>query len=335
MNISVVGGGSWGISLANVLVDNGHNVTMYLRDKEQCEYIQKEGHSPKYLKDFVFPQTLQLKTSLEDAIVNAEMILMVVPLQQLQDVLQKMTPFVTKKMILVNASKGIHFKTLKTASELVEDILPGQPYAVLSGPSHAEEVSKRLLTSVVSCSSDVEIAKVVQDAFMNDYFRVYVHTDVRGVEIAGALKNVVAIASGLLSGLEQGDNARAALISRGLFEIFKLAKKMGCDMQTFMGLAGVGDLIVTATSVHSRNYRAGILLGKGCSVEELEKEIGMVVEGIMTTQSAHTLAKMHGVEMPITNALYAVLFEGKNPEKAVMELMKRSKKHEFLEKMEL
>ena len=205
----------------------------------------------------------------------------------------------------------------------------------MSGPSHAEEVSKKMITTVVICSNDIEIAKDLQDLFMNEYFRVYIHTDVSGVEVAGALKNVIAIGSGILKGINEGDNARAALITRGLFEISRLGKKMGCNMLTFMGLAGMGDLIVTATSVHSRNFRAGVLIGDGVPVERLEEEVGETVEGLKTVKAAHILAKKYDVEMPITEAIYEGIYENKDPHKAILELMTRSKKHEFLEEMVL
>lgn len=334
MKVAILGGGSWGLALANVLIDNGQSVTMYMRDSVQIEYVHQYGRHPKYLRDFVIPQRLMISDNPGSVLQDAEVVVFATPLQSFDRILDLCIGRLSPEAICINASKGIHNKTLQTAGEMFSSAFDN-PYVVLSGPSHAEEVSERLLTSAVSCSTDVAIAEKIQDLFMNDYFRIYVHGDVKGVEVAGALKNVIAIASGILTGLRQGDNAKAALISRGLFEISKLGVAMGCDIRTFMGLAGVGDLIVTATSVHSRNYRAGVLLGEGVPIQDVAERIGMVVEGMYTVRSASLLAERYRVEMPITMALNEVIYHEKPAQQAVMELMLRSKKHEFLESMDM
>lgn len=335
MRVCVVGGGSWGVSLANVLNDNNNEVSIYFRDASQIEHIKKNGKSNKYLKDFVFPKEIKLTNSMQEAVEGAEVIVLVTPLQSIVEILESIKPFLKGNEILVNASKGIHFERLQTASSIVKDIIGYIDYVVLSGPSHAEEVSKRLNTTVVSASENEEVAKKIQDIFMTDYFRIYVHKDVKGVEVAGALKNVIAIGAGVLSGLKQGDNTKAALITRGLFEISKLGKAMDCDILTFMGLAGMGDLIVTANSFHSRNFRAGVLIGEGVPVSDLKDVIGETVEGINTAKAAYILSKKLDVNMPITKVIYEVLYEEKDVKDAIRDLMTRPKKHEFLEMMEI
>lgn len=335
MRVSVIGGGSWGVSLANVLNDNNNDVTIYFRDSKQIEYIKENGKSNRYLKDFIFPKEIKLTNSISEAINDTKIIVLATPLQNIVEVLNEIKPYIKGDEIIVNASKGIHFERLQTASLIVNDVLGDIDYVVLSGPSHAEEVSKRLNTTVVSASKNEDAAQKIQDVFMTDYFRVYVHRDVIGVEVAGALKNVIAIGAGVLTGLKQGDNAKAALITRGLFEISKLGKAMGCNILTFMGLAGMGDLIVTANSIHSRNFRAGLLIGEGVPVNELAKRIGETVEGINTAKAAYILSKKLNVNMPITKVIYEVIYEGKEPKQAIHELMTRPKKHEFLEMMEI
>ena len=266
---------------------------------------------------------------------GCDLVVLATPFQKMEEILLEIKPYISQETVLLNVSKGLNIENCETGEYFANKVCPHNKYAVLSGPSHAEEVSKKMITTVVICSNDIEIAKDLQDLFMNEYFRVYIHTDVSGVEVAGALKNVIAIGSGILKGINEGDNARAALITRGLVEISRLGKKMGCNMLTFMGLAGMGDLIVTATSVHSRNFRAGVLIGDGVPVERLEEEVGETVEGLKTVKAAHILAKKYDVEMPITEAIYEGIYENKDPHKAILELMTRSKKHEFLEEMVL
>ena len=334
MKTCIVGGGSWGIALASVLSENNRDVTLYMRSSEQKEYILKNKRSPKYLKDFIFPDNIKLKDDIK-SVSGCDLVVLATPFQKVEEILLEIKPYISQETVLLNVSKGLNIENCETGEYFANKVCPHNKYAVLSGPSHAEEVSKKMITTVVICSNDIEIAKDLQDLFMNEYFRVYIHTDVSGVEVAGALKNVIAIGSGLLKGINEGDNARAALITRGLVEISRLGKKMGCNMLTFMGLAGMGDLIVTATSVHSRNFRAGVLIGDGVPVERLEEEVGETVEGLKTVKAAHILAKKYDVEMPITEAIYEGIYENKDPHKAILELMTRSKKHEFLEEMVL
>lgn len=334
MKTCIVGGGSWGIALASVLSENNRDVTLYMRSSEQKEYILKNKRSPKYLKDFIFPENIKLTDDIK-YVSGCDVVVLATPFQKMEEILLEIKPYISQETVLLNVSKGLNIENCETGEYFANKVCPHNKYAVLSGPSHAEEVSKKMITTVVICSNDIEIAKDLQDLFMNEYFRVYIHTDVSGVEVAGALKNVIAIGSGILKGINEGDNARAALITRGLVEISRLGKKMGCNMLTFMGLAGMGDLIVTATSVHSRNFRAGVLIGDGVPVERLEEEVGETVEGLKTVKAAHILAKKYDVEMPITEAIYEGIYENKDPHKAILELMTRSKKHEFLEEMVL
>lgn len=334
MKTCIVGGGSWGIALASVLSENNRDVTLYMRSSEQKEYILKNKRSPKYLKDFIFPDNIKLTDDIK-SVSGCDVVVLATPFQKMEEILLEIKPYISQETVLLNVSKGLNIENCETGEYFANKVCPNNKYAVLSGPSHAEEVSKKMITTVVICSNDIEIAKDLQELFMNEYFRVYIHTDVSGVEVAGALKNVIAIGSGILKGINEGDNARAALITRGLVEISRLGKKMGCNMLTFMGLAGMGDLIVTATSVHSRNFRAGVLIGDGVPVERLEEEVGETVEGLKTVKAAHILAKKYDVEMPITEAIYEGIYENKDPHKAILELMTRSKKHEFLEEMVL
>lgn len=334
MKTCIVGGGSWGIALASVLSENNRDVTLYMRSSEQKEYILKNKRSPKYLKDFIFPDNIKLTDDIK-SVSGCDVVVLATPFQKMEKILLEIKPYISQETVLLNVSKGLNIENCETGEYFANKVCPNNKYAVLSGPSHAEEVSKKMITTVVICSNDIEIAKDLQELFMNEYFRVYIHTDVSGVEVAGALKNVIAIGSGILKGINEGDNARAALITRGLVEISRLGKKMGCNMLTFMGLAGMGDLIVTATSVHSRNFRAGVLIGDGVPVERLEEEVGETVEGLKTVKAAHILAKKYDVEMPITEAIYEGVYENKDPHKAILELMTRSKKHEFLEEMVL
>lgn len=334
MKTCIVGGGSWGIALASVLSENNRDVTLYMRSSEQKEYILKNKRSPKYLKDFVFPDNIKLSDDIK-SVSGCDVVVLATPFQKIEEILLEIKPHISQETVLLNVSKGLNIENCETGEYFANKVCPNNKYAVLSGPSHAEEVSKKMITTVVICSKDIDVAKDLQDLFMNEYFRVYIHTDVSGVEVAGALKNVIAIGSGILKGINEGDNAIAALITRGLFEISRLGKKMGCNMLTFMGLAGMGDLIVTATSVHSRNFRAGVLIGDGVPVDKLEEEVGETVEGLKTAKAAHILAKKYDVEMPITEAIYEGIYENKDPHKAILELMTRSKKHEFLEEMVL
>ncbi|MGC4376278.1 NAD(P)H-dependent glycerol-3-phosphate dehydrogenase [Fictibacillus sp. Mic-4] len=332
--VAVIGAGSWGTALAVVLADNDHEVRLWGRRKEQIDEINENHTNEKYLRDIVLPSNIEGTTSMKKAVENAEYVVLVTPTKAMRDVLGELKSALDKPVTIVHASKGIEPNTYKRISEIIEEEIPAEQrnaIVVLSGPSHAEEVCLRQPTTVTVSSTNVEFAEHVQDLFINQYFRVYTNPDIIGVEIGGALKNIIALGAGISDGLGYGDNAKAALITRGLAEITRLGVKMGANPLTFSGLTGIGDLIVTCTSVHSRNWRAGNLLGKGEKLDDVLAKMGMVVEGVRTTEAAYHLAKIEDVEMPITNALHAILFSGMNPKEAVDELMQRSRTHEVEE----
>lgn len=327
--IGVLGGGSWATALAILLAKKGLEVDMWLRNKEQISDIKESRENKKYLPGVKLPPNLNVEEDIKKAIVGKEILLLATSSHGIREILNKNRDYIEKDQLIVNVAKGIENDTLMRVSEIVKEILPENTYVILSGPSHAEEVAIDIPTTVVSASLDKAAAEYVQDVFMTPYFRVYTNPDVVGVELGGSLKNVIALAAGISDGLGYGDNTKAALMTRGIFEMARLGEKMGANSSTFSGLAGIGDLIVTCTSMLSRNRRAGILIGKGYSVEEATKEVGMVVEGIKTTKSAYQLAKKYGVDMPITEELYEVLYEGKSVKESVPNLMGRDKKHEM------
>jgi glycerol-3-phosphate dehydrogenase (NAD(P)+) len=327
--IVVLGGGSWGTAISKVISENGHDVTLWFRDAEKAKLVNENRINDKYLANVKLPENINITSDLDKKLLEADIIILAVPTQNVRELLEKLKDIISKNAIIVNLSKGLEKDTLYRISQICYEIIPANKYVVLSGPSHAEEVALRMPTTVVAASDHIESAKIAQDVFMNDYFRVYTNSDVIGVEIGGALKNVIALAAGISDGLGFGDNTKAALINRGIQEISRLAEKMGADKLTFLGLAGIGDLIVTCTSMHSRNRRAGILIGKGYTKEEAVLEVGMVVEGIITTHAAYDLSKSMNVEMPIVNELYAVLYKGDKASETVKRLMKRDKKDEL------
>ena len=327
--IGVLGGGSWGTSLAILLSKNGLEVDMWLRNKKQIEDILATRENCKYLPGIKIPNNLNISNEIEKTINGKDIILLSVSSHGIREILLNSKEYFNNEQIIVNVAKGIENNTLMRISDIVHEILPDNKYAILSGPSHAEEVARDIPTTIVSASVDKKVAEYVQDVFMTQYFRVYTNPDVIGVELGGALKNIIALGAGISDGLGYGDNTKAALMTRGLFEIARLGEQMGANINTFSGLAGIGDLIVTCTSMLSRNRRAGILIGKGKSVEEAIEEVGMVVEGIKTTKSAYELAKRYEVDMPITNELYGVLYEGKPVKDSVLNLMGRDKKFEM------
>ncbi|HZJ99292.1 MAG TPA: NAD(P)H-dependent glycerol-3-phosphate dehydrogenase [Tissierellaceae bacterium] len=327
--IGVLGGGSWGTSLAILLSNNGLDVDMWLRNEQQIEEMLETRENKKYLPGIKLPNELKVSNDIERTIKGKDIILLSTSSHGIREILLNNTQYINKNQIIVNVAKGIENNTLMRVSEIVYEILPENKYAILSGPSHAEEVARKIPTTIVSASVDKEVAEYVQDVFMTPYFRVYTNPDVIGVELGGALKNIIALAAGISDGLGYGDNTKAALMTRGLFEIARLGGKMGANINTFSGLAGVGDLIVTCTSMLSRNRRAGILIGQGKSVEEAIEEVGMVVEGIKTTRSAYELANKFDVDMPITKELYGVLYDGKLVSESVPNLMGREKKFEM------
>lgn len=330
-NIAVLGSGSWGTALSMVLCGKGHNVNLWMRNETQYKDMIHTHKNNKYLPDVDLPANLNLYIDLQKSVLNANAILISVPSQTVRGVLRKIGPYLKGNEVIINSSKGLEKDTCLTMSQVANNELPDNKFAVLSGPSHAEEVCKNMPTTVVVASKSKATAELVQDLFITSRFRVYTNPDVIGVELGGALKNVIAFGAGIADGLGFGDNAKAALITRGISEIARLGKAMGASKSTFAGLSGIGDLIVTCTSMHSRNRRAGILVGKGKGLSEVLEEIGMVVEGITTTKVAYKLAKKYNVEMPITEEIYSVIYNGGNARKAVTNLMTRSRKHEIEE----
>lgn len=329
--ICVLGAGSWGSALALVLAKKGYEVSMWTLNEEQADKINKTRENIDYLPGILFPNNITVSTNLEETVRNSKIIVLAVPSQAIRSVSSQIKPFVKKEQILVDVAKGLEKGTGLRLSEVCEQELPNNPYVTLSGPSHAEEVARDIPTTVVVASENLEIAQIVQDVFMSPKFRVYTNPDIVGVELGGALKNIIAFGAGVCDGLGLGDNAKAALMTRGISEIGRLGAAMGANVSTFAGLSGIGDLIVTCTSMHSRNRRAGILIGQGKSLDETLKEVKMVVEGITATEVAYEVAKELNIDMPITNAIYSVLHKGLNANEVVIELMMRNKTHEMEE----
>ncbi|HAS73065.1 MAG TPA: NAD(P)H-dependent glycerol-3-phosphate dehydrogenase [Clostridiales bacterium UBA8960] len=331
MKITVIAAGSWGTALSMVLNENGHDVKVWVRSETQVETIQKTKRNEKYLPGIEISEEIVFTSDKSDAIKDAEIIVFSVPSQQYKSTLEDFIALglIRNDHVIVNVSKGIDMVSLETVSQITQRLLPEVPFVALSGPSHAEEVALKLPTALVSASKSRACAELIQDVISNDYIRVYTNPDVMGVEISGALKNIIALGAGISDGLGYGDNAKAALITRGIKEIATLGIAMGADMETFKGLAGVGDLIVTCTSMHSRNRRCGILIGQGHTLTESIDSVGMVVEGAYTVKAAHTLSQKYNLDMPITQELYRILYEDKNAREAVNHLMTRRRKHEM------
>lgn len=325
----MLGSGSWGTALAMVLNENGHNVKIWSRRKEQVDEINNLHTNEKYLPNICLDSNISATFSIEEAVEDSSIVVLGVPSQQVRGICKKIANILKKDQIIVNAAKGIESGTGKRISEICSEELPENNYCVISGPSHAEEVSKYMPTTVVAASECVKTSQIIQDLFMNKYFRVYTNNDLIGVEIGGATKNIIAFGAGILDGLNFGDNSKAALMTRGIAEISRFGVAMGAELSTFSGLSGIGDLIVTCTSMHSRNRRAGILIGKGYSLEDTKSKINMVVEGITATEAVYKASKKMGIEMPITECIYKVVKGETNPSSAVTELMTRSKKHEI------
>jgi glycerol-3-phosphate dehydrogenase (NAD(P)+) len=329
--ITVLGAGSWGTALAVLLSEKGYDVCLWARRPELVESIRKDQENRQYLPGVAIPKKITLVHELKKAVESCYLIVMAVPSHAVRDLSKAVGNYLSPKAIIVNTAKGIETQTLLRLSQVIsEELFEGKfdRIAVLSGPSHAEEVALKLPTAVVIAAGNKEIAEIIQDVFMSPYFRVYINKDILGVEIAGALKNIIALGTGVSDGLGYGDNTKAAMITRGLAEITRLGLAMGGDAQTFAGLAGIGDLVVTCTSMYSRNRRAGIQIGQGQPLKEVLQKMGMVVEGVNTCQAAYFLAQKWKVKMPITEETYKVLFEGKNPREAVISLMTRSKTYE-------
>ena len=330
MNITVLGSGGWGTALALVLVENGHQVKLWCRREEKCREMAQSRENPQ-LKGIPLPPTLELTQDL-GCLKDCPAVVLASPSFAVRETAALAAPFLTPGTVVISVSKGIEKDTSLTLTEVIsQELGEGFPVVALSGPSHAEEVGRRIPTAVVAASRDKEAAELCQDLFMNPYFRVYTTDDVVGVELGAALKNVIALCAGVSDGLGLGDNTKAMLMTRGLAETARLGVALGGRRETFAGLAGMGDLIVTCTSMNSRNYRAGILIGQGMPVQQAIQEIGAVVEGYYAVDSARELAKRAGVEMPITQAAYQVLYEGRDPKTVLQELMRREKRHEMEE----
>ena len=331
VKISVIGSGGWGIALAILLHKNGHNLTIWSFDKKEAEELKTTRENKTKLSNILLPEDIKVTDNLKEAVNDKDILILAVPSKAIRSVSKSLKNIIKDNQIIVNVAKGLEEDTLETMTDIIEEELKGKKtqVAVLSGPSHAEEVGKGIPTTCVVSAHNKELTLYLQNIFMNPSFRVYTSPDMLGIEIGGALKNVIALAAGIADGLNYGDNTKAALITRGIKEIASLGVAMGGEQSTFYGLTGLGDLIVTCASMHSRNRRAGILLGQGKTLDEAIKEVNMVVEGVYSAKSALMAAKKYNVEIPIIEQVNAVLFENKNAAEAVNELMIRDKKLEI------
>lgn len=325
--ISIIGGGSWGIALAVLLHKNGHEVAVWSALENEISML-KENHEHKMLPGVKLPEDMLFTIDEKEAVEGRDLLVMAVASSYTRATSHRLSPFIAAGQKILNVAKGIEEHTLMTLSEIIEEEVPQADVAVMSGPSHAEEVGRGVPTTIVVGAKTKATAEYIQNLFMNEAFRVYVSPDILGMELGGALKNVVALAAGIADGLGYGDNTKAALITRGITEIARLGTAMGGKFETFCGLTGIGDLIVTCASMHSRNRRAGILIGQGKSCDEAMKEVKMVVEGIYSAKAAMKLAEKYHVQLPIIEQVNQVLFEGKSAAQAVKELMLRDKKIE-------
>ena len=330
MKTAVLSDGAWGTALALTLLNNNHQVTLWGPFADYIEEMKSTRRNSRFLKGISLPENLELTSSMQEAVKDAEIIVQASPVQYARDVIARLAEYYNgKSQIIVNVSKGIENNTYKRMSGIISEFIPENKYAVLSGPSHAEEVARSAPTAVVVASQDIKVAEKVRDAFMNAYFRVYTSDDVVGVELGGALKNVYAIASGIIDGMKLGDNAKAALITRGIAEMARLGRALGGKPETFSGLSGIGDMIVTCTSSLSRNRHVGEELGRGKKLSQILEDMGMVVaEGVKTTLSAYNISKKLNVETPIIDELHAGLYKDKDPLIGLKELMTRKPKFE-------
>lgn len=326
--IAVIGAGSWGTAMAAHLARKDYDVTIWAREPEVVEEINREGTNRQFLPDVILPESLRATNSLEEALWRARYVLCVVPSQFVRTVFSEVARYIDKEAVVVSLSKGIEKGTLMTVSQVLKELIDN-PVGVLSGPSFAKEVAKGLPTAVTLAVEDPSLGLLLQEVFNTASFRVYTHDDIIGVELGGALKNVIAIAAGIADGLGLGYNARAGLITRGLAEIVRLGVAMGADPRTFSGLSGIGDLVLTCTGPLSRNYTVGYKLGQGKKLREILSEMKEVAEGVETTQSARDLAARYSVEMPIVEEVYRVLYEERSPQEALQSLMSRALKEEF------
>lgn len=326
MNIAIIGSGSWGVALAVHLANVGHNVKVWSFMEEERDIINNEKRC-KFLPGLVLPENIYCSTDFEEVIKDSEFIIHVTPSKFTRNIFKQYKQYVENKPIII-CSKGFETETLETLDEVILDEMPNAKVGVLCGPSHAEEVSSGVPTALVIASKHQNVLKMIQDAFMSEKMRIYTSNDVKGVELGGALKNIIAFCAGVAAGIGLGDNSFAALITRGLKEITRLGTELGGKEETFYGLSGLGDLIVTCLSEHSRNRRAGKLIGQGMSLEDTKKEVGMVIESIDNIEVAYQLGKLHNIEMPIVETVYKVLYENLEPKQAVKNLMTRDKKME-------
>ena len=326
MNIAIIGSGSWGVALAVHLASLGHNIKIWSFMEEERDLINNERKC-KFLPGLNLPENIQCSTNFEEVIKDSKFILHVTPSKFTRNIFKQYKQYVGNKPIII-CSKGFEKETLETLDEVILEEMPEAKVGVLSGPSHAEEVSIAIPTALVIASKHQNILKTVQDAFMSEKMRIYTSNDIKGVELGGALKNIIAFCAGVAAEIGLGDNSFAALITRGLKEIARLGIELGGKEETFYGLSGLGDLIVTCLSEHSRNRKAGMLIGQGKSLEETKKEVGMVIESIDNIEVAYELGKLHNIEMPIVETVYKVLYENLNPQEAVKNLMTRDKKME-------
>ncbi|HJO94476.1 MAG TPA: NAD(P)H-dependent glycerol-3-phosphate dehydrogenase [Victivallales bacterium] len=330
MNISVLGDGAWGSAVANLLYQNKQNVKLWGPFSDYIEEMNRTRINSRFLPSYSFPEEIELTSDLSVAVKNADILIFALPTQYQRELIIKLKNLYKKNQIIINIAKGIENESLERLSELTAEILGDVKYAVLSGPSHAEEVIKGSPTAVVVGCKDEKIGKIIQSIFINDFFRVYYSSDTVGVELGGALKNVFAIAAGIADGMKLGDNSKAALVTRSIAEMSRLGKALNGKYETFSGLSGIGDMIVTCFSKHSRNRHVGEKLGQGYTLEQILKEMGMVVaEGVKTTKSAYKLAEKINIEVPIINELYSTLYADKTPYDCIKDLMSRSAKPEI------
>ncbi len=334
MNISIIGAGSWGTALSLVVAEKGHNVRMWAREPEIVKNITEHHKNGVYLPDILIPENVTAWSDLATALKDADIVVFATPSHTIRNMAGEAKPILKGTERIVTVAKGIEMDTFLTMSQVLSEVLSGVTsddfIGVLSGPSHAEEVSRHMPTTVVASSNSKQTALVIQKAFMTPHFRVYVNRDIIGVEVSGAVKNIMAIAAGIGDGADLGDNAKAALITRGLAEMRRLGIRLGASQETFAGLTGVGDLIVTCTSRHSRNRSVGFRIGQGEKLKEIISSMNMVAEGVKTTKSVYTWSQSMNVNMPITEKVYQVLFEDLAPKEAVYQLMTRDPKEEII-----
>ena len=333
--IGIIGAGSFGTALSKVFIDAGNEVQIWAREADIVDQINYHHHNPAYLPDLELPKELKAVKTLEEVVQNQQLLVLATPSHTLRTMAESIKPMLKGNEVVITVSKGIEQDTFMTMSqvlvEALEGVITSDQIGVLYGPSHAEEVAHQKPTTVVAASYSTRTATYIQNTCMTSMFRIYVNNDVLGVEIGGSVKNIMAIAAGVIDGAGWGDNTKAALITRGLHEIKRMGVQFGAHTDTFSGLTGMGDLIVTCTSEHSRNRRLGLEIGKGKSLDEVVEGMDMVAEGVKTTRAVYYWAKKHGVEMPITTAIYQVLFEGMNPVDALNDLMNRDPKQEGLQ----